>query len=42
VANEYDNQLKKAVDLLPQAQQLALQGEKAKINATRLKGDLNK
>jgi carboxyl-terminal processing protease len=42
VGNEYDTQLKKAVELLPQAQQLAMQGEKAKANATRLKGDLNK
>lgn len=42
VANEYDTQLKKAVDLLPQAQTLALQGEKAKTNAARIKGELNK
>lgn len=43
VSNEYDNQLKKAIDLLPQARQLALEGAKAKANATRLRGtDSNK
>lgn len=30
VFNEYDNQLLKAIDLLPQAKQLAIQGEKVK------------
>lgn len=30
VLNEYDEQLLKAIDLLPQAKQLAMQGEKAK------------
>ncbi len=31
VFNEYDNQLLKAIDLLPQARQLALQGERARL-----------
>lgn len=31
VGNEYDDQLIKAIDLLPQAKQLAMQGERAKI-----------
>jgi carboxyl-terminal processing protease len=35
VFNEYDNQLLKAIQLLPQAKQLALQGEKANANAVR-------
>jgi carboxyl-terminal processing protease len=35
VANEIDNQLQKAIELLPQAKQLALQGEKANANAAR-------
>jgi carboxyl-terminal processing protease len=33
VFNEYDTQLLKAIDLLPQAKQLALQGERAKVTA---------
>ena len=35
VGNEIDNQLQKAIELLPQAKQLALQGEKANANASR-------
>ncbi|MEO7675036.1 MAG: S41 family peptidase [Pyrinomonadaceae bacterium] len=42
VSNEYDNQLMKAIELLPQAKQLALEGAKAKANASRLKPDANK
>jgi carboxyl-terminal processing protease len=37
VSNEYDNQLMKAIELIPQARQLALDGAKAKANATRLR-----
>ena len=37
VSNEYDNQLLKAIELLPQAKQLALEGAKAKANASRQK-----
>lgn len=33
VFNEYDTQLLKAIDLLPQAKQLALRGERAKVTA---------
>lgn len=33
VFNEYDNQLSKAIDLIPQAKQLALEGQRAKANA---------
>ena len=36
VSNEYDSQLLKAIDLMPQARQLALEGAKAKANAARL------
>lgn len=32
VYNEYDDQLLKAIDLLPQARQLAVQGERARLN----------
>jgi carboxyl-terminal processing protease len=35
VFNEYDDQLLKAIDLLPQAKQLALQGERARAAASR-------
>ncbi len=42
VANEYNTQLLKAVELMPQARQLALEGAKAKPNATRLKGEVNR
>lgn len=43
VFNEYDTQLSKAIELLPQAKQLALEGAKArmKMNASRVKGDMN-
>jgi carboxyl-terminal processing protease len=37
VSNEYDNQLMKAIELIPQARQLAIDGAKAKANATRLR-----
>jgi carboxyl-terminal processing protease len=42
VGNEYDNQLKKAIDLMPQARQLAMEGAKAKPNASRLRTDNDK
>jgi carboxyl-terminal processing protease len=41
VFNEYDTQLSKAIDLLPQAKQLALESAKAKANAARVKGEMN-
>ena len=37
VSNEYDNQLMKAIELIPEARQLAIDGAKAKVNATRLR-----
>ncbi len=37
VSNEYDNQLMKAIELIPEARQLAIDGAKAKANATRLR-----
>lgn len=40
VFNEYDNQLKKAIELLPQAKQLAIEG--AKANASKQKSDLQR
>lgn len=42
VANEYDTQLKKAIDLMPQAKQLAIEGAKAKTNASRLRANPEK
>jgi carboxyl-terminal processing protease len=39
VSNEYDNQLLKAVELMPQARQLAMEGAKAKANAARVRPD---
>jgi len=42
VANEYNTQLLKAIELMPQARQLALDGAKAKANAGRLKGEVNR
>ena len=42
VFNEFDNQLSKAIDLLPQAKQLALEGQRAKTNAARLKGQMER
>ena len=43
VFNEFDNQLSKAIELMPQAKQLALDGQKAKnkVNASRVKGEMN-
>lgn len=35
VSNEYDNQLKKAIELLPQAKQLALEAARAKASASK-------
>ena len=40
VFNEYDNQLKKAIELLPQAKQLAMEG--AKANASKQKSNLQR
>jgi carboxyl-terminal processing protease len=40
VFNEYDDQLQKAIELLPQAKQLAMDG--AKANATRAKSPANR
>ncbi len=40
VFNDYDTQLKKAIELLPQARQLALLG--AKANAQKLKSEVNR
>lgn len=40
VFNDYDNQLKKAIELLPEAKQLATQG--AKANALRVKPEVNR
>lgn len=40
VFNEYDTQLKKAIELLPQAKQLALMG--AKANAQKLQSEVNR
>lgn len=34
VFNEYDNQLKRAIELIPQAKQLAQEGAKARMNTT--------
>lgn len=41
VFNEYDDQLLKAIELLPQAKQLALQAERTKAAASRLKSPAN-
>ncbi len=41
VFNEYDDQLLKAIDLLPQAKQLALQGERARATSNRPKSPAN-
>jgi len=40
VSNEYDNQLKKAIELLPEAKQLAVEG--AKANAKKEKAEVNR
>lgn len=42
VSNEYDNQLLKAVELMPQAKALAMEGAKAKANAGRVRSDMDK
>lgn len=43
VFNEYDTQLSKAIELMPQAKALAVEGAKArsKTNASRVKGEMN-
>jgi carboxyl-terminal processing protease len=41
VFNEYDTQLSKAIDLIPQAKQLAVEGERAKASSTGVRGSLN-
>ncbi len=41
VFNEYDSQLSKAIDLLPQAKQLAIEGQRAKANSSGTRGALN-
>lgn len=41
VINEYDDQLLKAIELLPQARQLALQGERAKLSVPRQRTPAN-
>ncbi|MEO6590166.1 MAG: S41 family peptidase [Pyrinomonadaceae bacterium] len=40
VFNDYDNQLKKAIELLPEAKQLAIEG--AKANAKKEKSEINR
>lgn len=42
VFNEYDNQLMRAIELLPQARQLAIDGAKARSNATSKNTGANK
>ncbi len=42
VYNDADTQLAKAIDLLPKAKQLASDGAKARTNALRTKGELNR
>jgi hypothetical protein len=42
VFNEGDTQLSKAIDLLPQARQLASDGAKARTNAMRERGEFNR
>ncbi len=42
VTNEYDNQLLKAIDLLPQAKQLAMQSEKVRSTVGKQPGRENK
>ncbi|MBC7900277.1 MAG: S41 family peptidase [Saprospiraceae bacterium] len=42
VFNEYDEQLMKAIELMPQAKQLALEGAKAKANAANKRPSVNK
>lgn len=44
VSNEYDNQLLKAVELIPQAKALAMEGAKAKtgVGTSRVRTDMNR
>ena len=42
VFNEYDENLMKAIELMPQAKQLALEGAKAKVNAANKRTSANK
>lgn len=42
VFNDYDDQLRKAIELLPQAKQLATEGAKASANASRTKSPTNR
>lgn len=42
VFNEFDTQLSKAIELLPQAKQLAIEGQRAKANAARIQSDINR
>lgn len=42
VFNEADTQLSKAIELLPQAKQLASEGAKARVNALRRGGEINR
>ncbi|HUR97704.1 MAG TPA: S41 family peptidase [Pyrinomonadaceae bacterium] len=42
VSNEYDSQLKKAIDLLPQARQLALDAARAKASASKVQSLSNR
>lgn len=42
VFNEYDNQLMKAIELIPQARQLALEGAKANATAAKQKAEANR
>ena len=42
VFNDYDDQLQKAIELLPQAKQLAMEGAKANANASRTKSPANR
>ncbi len=42
VFNDYDDQLLKAIDLLPQAKQLAMDSAKANVNASRAKSPSNR
>ncbi|MEQ1924068.1 MAG: S41 family peptidase, partial [Pyrinomonadaceae bacterium] len=41
VFNEYDDQLLKAIELFPQAKQLALNGERARVSGTTPKAPIN-
>lgn len=41
VFNEFDTQLSKAIELMPQAKQLAIEGQRAKANPTGIRSGLN-